>query len=358
MIEKRKAEQIIDLFLEFVAKQQNGDKADFKSGYLRANEDYKEGVYIRANDILLPRTWNRKMIKSGEIARRMAKALYVKDNNFIAWQHKDSFKKMLEKRPIEGSQVIYNLFCGNDGPAALEGLVSFTGSRWYDLISTLFFMKNPGAYYPCKPLFFKQAFSEFGMDTSCFKSCSYENYVKFNEGILEITEFFSNYAGHIDVLDGHSFAWVISAYKDARAYIFDLPEDGKPRQEGQSSVKTRLRQSEFRKNLLDYWNGKCAVTGCGLTDILIASHIKPWRNCKTHQESVSKFNGFLLTPNLDRLFDYGLISFSDDGQILISKDVPMLEYGTLGIGTDMQIWKIAEGHKEFLDYHSDCCKSQ
>lgn len=365
MIDELRAKQIIDLFLEFVAKQQNGEKADFKSGYLLIHEGYKDGVYVRANDILLTETWNQKMIKSGEIARRMAKALYVKGNNFIAWQNKDDFKKMLEERPAEGSQVLFNLFCGRDDSAALEGLVSFTGSRWYDLISTLFYMKKPSKYYPCKPRYFRRAFSELGMASACFESCTYENYTKFNEGIREITEFFSKYAGHIDVLDGHSFAWVIGAYEDARAYIFegteessdvssdagDKAEDGKPRQEGQSTVKTRLKQSEYRRNLLDYWDGKCAVTGCGLTDVLIASHIKPWSKCETHQESVSKYNGFLLTPNLDRLFDYGFISFTDAGRILISKDVPESEYGVLGLATDMRVRKIEEGHNEYLVYH-------
>ena len=374
MINENRAKQIIDLFFEFVAKQQNGRKAEFKSGYLLDNEGYKAGVYIRANDILRSKNWNKKMIRSGEIAHRMIQAVEVKDNNFIAWRHKDEFKKALRDRPTEAGQVFFEVFREDDGNSentgtdsdaiALERFVSFMGSRDYDLISTLFYMKNPDRYYPCKPRFFRRAFVELGMDPSCFNSCTYENYVKFNDGIREIAVFFSNYAGHIDVLDAHSFAWIIGAYDEARAYIFDTsPEeataasapskedDDLPRQERKSTVMTRLRQSDYRRNLLNYWGGRCAVTGCGLTDILIDSHVKPWSKCETNRESISKYNGFLLTPNLDRLFDHGYITFDDDGRIIISKNVPQSDYETLGIHSEMRLRRIEQEHRSFLAYH-------
>lgn len=137
MINENRAKQIIDLFFEFVAKQQNGRKAEFKSGYLLDNEGYKAGVYIRANDILRSKNWNKKMIKSGEIAHRMIQAVDVKDNNFIAWRHKDEFKKALRDRPTEAGQVLFEVFREDDGNSentgtdsdaiALERFVSFMG---------------------------------------------------------------------------------------------------------------------------------------------------------------------------------------------------------------------------------------
>ena len=75
--DESRLKQIIDLFLEFVSKKNNGEKAYFSSGYLARpdREGYKAAVYVRANDILKPETWNQKMIKSGEIAKRMISAI-------------------------------------------------------------------------------------------------------------------------------------------------------------------------------------------------------------------------------------------------------------------------------------------
>lgn len=353
--DEARMKQIIDLFLEYLTTKNKDNENVLYGKTLFQREGYKAAVFVRADDVLRPESWNKKMIKFGEIAKRMEKAIDVQDNNFIDWRNKDDFRKVIQEKPVEASMAIYNLFKGKDDKAALEGIVSLTGKRTYDLISTLFYMKNPDFYYPCKPRFFRSAFSQLSMDTDCFKTCTYENYTKFNNEIREIAEFFSAYAGHIDVLDAHSFAWIIGAYKDVKSYIFDgkreQPDSAK--KEGLGTVKLRLNQSAYRKNLIEYWDGKCAITGCGLTSILIASHAKPWGKCKTNNESTSRYNGFLLAPNLDRLFDYGLISFDDEGKILISSSVPEKEYGSLGIRKDMQLRKIEEGHRGYLAYHRE-----
>ena len=51
--------------------------------------------------------------------------------------------------------------------------------------------------------------------------------------------------------------------------------------------------------------------------MLLASHIKPWRD-SNHQERLDKFNGLLLLANLDKAFDLGFISFDDSGKVPIS----------------------------------------
>jgi predicted restriction endonuclease len=50
---------------------------------------------------------------------------------------------------------------------------------------------------------------------------------------------------------------------------------------------------------------------------LIASHIKPWRSAN-NQERIDGSNGLLLAPHVDLLFDRGLISFTDEGSLLVS----------------------------------------
>lgn len=101
-------------------------------------------------------------------------------------------------------------------------------------------------------------------------------------------------------------------------------------------VKARTRQSRFRKSLIERWAG-CSVSGCRLTEVLIASHIKPWSLCKTYHERVGVANGLLLTPNLDKLFDEGLITFDDNMRITISPLLPPGWCSQLGIDQNMRI---------------------
>lgn len=80
-------------------------------------------------------------------------------------------------------------------------------------------------------------------------------------------------------------------------------------------VKQRVGQGLFRQRLIARWTS-CALTGC--TQLLTASHIKPWSQCTTVQQRLGVENGLLLTAQIDRLFDLGLISFDDRFCIMIS----------------------------------------
>jgi len=60
--------------------------------------------------------------------------------------------------------------------------------------------------------------------------------------------------------------------------------------------------------LLDLWEGRCAVTGLAVPELLRASHIKPWADCETDAERLDVYNGFLLAPHLDAAFDLGFIT--------------------------------------------------
>lgn len=83
-------------------------------------------------------------------------------------------------------------------------------------------------------------------------------------------------------------------------------------------VKLRIGQGRFRKGLDNVWEGKCAVLGLETREVLRASHIKPWHK-STSKERMDPNNGILLSAHLDALFDRSLITFDDEGKILISK---------------------------------------
>lgn len=125
--------------------------------------------------------------------------------------------------------------------------------------------------------------------------------------------------------------------------------------EGNTAKKIRIIQTKFREDLIKYWAGKCAVTGFGVRELLKASHIKPWKDCKDNKgiERRDKFNGLLLAPGLDSAFDKGYITFRDiDGSMLISEDLSKNNKELLGIVAEYpKLSKLDDKHKVYLRYH-------
>ena len=81
-------------------------------------------------------------------------------------------------------------------------------------------------------------------------------------------------------------------------------------------VKTRVNQSVFRQIVLANYDGKCALTGIDLSELLVASHIIPWAD--NVQERLNPENGICLSSLYDKAFDKGLISFTNDQHIIFS----------------------------------------
>ena len=123
--------------------------------------------------------------------------------------------------------------------------------------------------------------------------------------------------------------------------------------EKDSLIKSRLGQGVFRNKLIAYWKG-CSVTQCQTLPLLLASHIKPWRKADNFQR-LDVFNGLLLTPNLDKLFDLGYISFSEKGKIICSDFLPLEDRKLLGADHHIGLRHVEEQHKAYLRYHRDNC---
>jgi len=85
-------------------------------------------------------------------------------------------------------------------------------------------------------------------------------------------------------------------------------------------LKSRIGQGKFRQSLIKL-RRKCYVTGIADERFLRASHIKPWSD-STNQERLDPYNGLLLSPIYDHLFDRAYISFKNDGRILVSPKIP------------------------------------
>jgi putative restriction endonuclease len=136
------------------------------------------------------------------------------------------------------------------------------------------------------------------------------------------------------------------------AEAFRQKTDSLPRStEAERLVVQRVGQGLFRSALLDYWQGRCCVTGLALPDLLRASNIKPWAACDSDNERLDVYNGLLLAPHLDALFDVGWITFDDEGAVLECDALPVDAATLLGVSTAWRLSFVAAAHRPYLAYH-------
>jgi predicted restriction endonuclease len=116
--------------------------------------------------------------------------------------------------------------------------------------------------------------------------------------------------------------------------------------------KARVGQGLFRRLLLERWGARCCITGVDVPSVLTAAHIKPWR-CASNAERLDPNHGLLVLRQYDRLFDRGLISFADDGAILLSEALPRGKLPLLGVREDARLSEVDPAHRPYLSFHRE-----
>lgn len=114
-------------------------------------------------------------------------------------------------------------------------------------------------------------------------------------------------------------------------------------------AKARIGQGLFRKRVM-LVDPQCRVTGVDDPRLLIASHIKPWRD-SSNVERINGYNGIMLSPHVDALFDERLITFKDDGRMLVHASLPQTVLDRWSINPTANVGKFYEQQKVFLDHH-------
>lgn len=123
--------------------------------------------------------------------------------------------------------------------------------------------------------------------------------------------------------------------------------------EKESIIKARVGQGQYRLSLLNKYEKRCIVTGIDNVKVLVASHIKPWSVCDNH-ERIDSENGLLLSANLDKLFDCGLITFGNTGKLFVSSFVGRENEKRLNISATITVdLKASSQLIDYLSYHQD-----
>lgn len=314
-------------------------------------ELYKYNVLEKAEKLLKRSEWKKEEIGTGKIFAHV-KAVMDASENLVYINNRLKFYDKCEAYMSKAEQALYMLYRGNDDHKAFDVITDAFG-KVYDVVAYLFFIHDSKRYLPISPGNFDKRFSQIGIDYQTSGQCSWENYKGFIHIISDIRSEMQYYydIDGINLLDAHSFVWMFPKideyYEESADKPYFVPVQGSNKE---VTTTARIGQSLYRKNLLQIWDGKCSVTGCGNVSFLTASHIKPWR-VSDPDEKGDVYNGLLLTPNLDAAFDQGYITFDDNGQIVISNKLSEDDCKKLGIDKRMKISKIDDKHKIYLDYH-------
>jgi putative restriction endonuclease len=167
-------------------------------------------------------------------------------------------------------------------------------------------------------------------------------------GIISLTDFQlrentpSGFIFRIEMLSSE-----IDAFKEVREHAAEYKTLDKTEQE--QIVVSRLGQGNFRRNVIRLW-GSCSVTGLQNISLLRASHIKPWKD-SNNKERLNPFNGLLLIPDYDFLFDKGYITFKSNGSVLISQRLGPFARKVFDVDDDLQLRNVFPESKEYLDFH-------
>jgi hypothetical protein len=188
-----------------------------------------------------------------------------------------------------------------------------------------------------KPLFFAELGRDFSLCSDTFTCTSIEQLALFFKRSSALARSLPNQAEH--------------DFETAVAVELEKLKNGVKSTEVEQLVRQRVGQDTYRKAMLAYWGGACAVTGMTMPEVLRASHALPWAECVTDAQRLDVFNGFLLTANLDALFDRFLISFDKEGYILVSDDISEDDKKILGLQPKLKLRWITERHELYLASH-------
>jgi hypothetical protein len=118
-----------------------------------------------------------------------------------------------------------------------------------------------------------------------------------------------------------------------------------------SLVLARRGQGKFRERV-EFFEGSCRVTGVTSSKLLIASHIKPWAT-STNEERLNGHNGLFLSPHVDKLFDSGLMSFENSGEMLFSDALDRDVLERWSIDATKRVKKFGQDQAYFLEHHRE-----
>jgi predicted restriction endonuclease len=128
--------------------------------------------------------------------------------------------------------------------------------------------------------------------------------------------------------------------------------------ESMATVRVRRGQQFFRQAVVVAYGVRCCISGINVPRLLVASHIKPWRNFP--ESRLDPQNGLCLSSLHDAAFDAGLMTLDEDYRVVLSKRLkrflpqPSLEQNFIPFeGHQIRLPDKVRPRIDFLNYHRE-----
>jgi predicted restriction endonuclease len=96
----------------------------------------------------------------------------------------------------------------------------------------------------------------------------------------------------------------------------------------------------------------CRVTGVMDRRHLKAVHIKSWDSC-SEAEKMDRHNGLVLSPHVAHLFERGYISFTDDGELLVARQLNSTVMKRWALPSTIAARAFAAKQRPYLAWHRE-----
>ena len=163
----------------------------------------------------------------------------------------------------------------------------------------------------------------------------------------------SMYSANMARFYGRNDPATIESYYDELDDLYGIDytiEDAK------ANINIRLKQSQFRKSVLENFNNQCCISGIYEESVLVASHIVPWSAYKKYRSDPG--NGLCLFIEYDAYFDKGYITIDNNLYILITNKLNTLSDELQNRLKQLEGKKLTQPLKykikhEYIKYHHD-----
>lgn len=188
-----------------------------------------------------------------------------------------------------------------------------------------------------------------------------------NQGIVGLTnaskldrQIFDEFSKDWDKLAYESEILISKLHNSGDIVMFEENQNFTPEgKENYATVKVRVNQAFFRNAVLSSYCSTCCITGISTPNLLVASHIKPWKD-SSPVEKTDPRNGICLNALHDKAFDQGYITVKNDYTIVVSKQLKDIYDGEsikkyFGFYDSKQIIMPEKflPNQIYLEYHND-----
>ena len=148
---------------------------------------------------------------------------------------------------------------------------------------------------------------------------------------------------------------VVFSYGKKKGTAEEAPEPISKKEEAKSQELRRARygQGKYREQLLEQCR-YCPFTMIADERLLIASHIKPWA-ASNDSEKVDPYNGYMLSPLYDKLFDKGFITFTEDRRVILSDFISPYTWKQINLknNTFVKAMQMDDKRVKYLNFHHE-----